>query len=163
MPMLPKLKFFLDQHRVSYKILAHPEADTSQKIAALLHLSGKQLAKVVMVKTEEGFVMSVLPAHDLIDIGRLEKILGKKGTVRIATEEEVKNLLPDCDPGAVPPFGNLYDLPVYLDQRLTQSEEICFEAGTGNESVAVGIEDYRRVVSPKIAEFGRTIRARKAA
>ncbi len=163
MPILSRLKDFLDSHEVSHEVTAHPKGYTSQDVAALLYRSGKQLAKGMIVRTENGFVMCVLPARELIDMERLEKLLGQKGTVRIATEEEIKNLFPDCDIATFPPFGNLYDLPVYLDQRLAQHEKIYFEAGSPRETITLGMEDYRRLVSPKISEFGRALRQRKAA
>jgi Ala-tRNA(Pro) deacylase len=162
MAILPKVKLFLDQQRASYVVTSHPEGNTFQEVAALLQRSGKPLAKVVMVKTEEGFVMCVLPAYELVDIGRLEKVLGKKGTVRIATEEEFKQLFPDCKIGAMPPFGNLYDIPVYLDQRLAEYDDIYFTGGSHTETVALAVEVYRRLVSPKMAEFGRAIRPKAA-
>ncbi len=161
--MLSRLKDFLDFRQVSYEVTAHPEAHHSQDVAALLHQSGKQFARVIMVRIESGFVMCVLPAHELIDMERLEKLLGEKGTVRIATEEEIKNLFPDGDIEAIPPFGNLYDLPVYLDQRLAQYDDIYFEAGSPGETATLRMDDYRRLVSPKISEFGRALRQRKAA
>lgn len=162
MPILPKVKNFLDQQRASYEVTSHPEGYTSREVAALLLRSGKPQAKVVTVKTEEGFVMCVLPAYELIDIGRLERILGKKGTVRIATEEESKTLFPDCEAGAIPPFGNLYGIPVYLDRRLAEYDDIYFAGGSHNETVSLAVEVYRRLVSPKIAEFGRVIRPKAA-
>ncbi|HZR45909.1 MAG TPA: YbaK/EbsC family protein [Candidatus Manganitrophaceae bacterium] len=162
MAILSNVKKFLDQQRVSYEVTSHPEGSTFPQIAALLQRSGKPFAKVVLVKTEEGFVMCVLPAYELIDIGRLEKVLGKKGTVRIATEEEFKSLFPDCEIGAMPPFGNLYHIPVYLDRRLAEYDDLYFAGGRHTETVSLGMEVYRRLISPKIAEFGRVIRPKAA-
>lgn len=159
--MSPTLKNYLDQNQVPYEVTTHPEAYTSQEVAATLHKTGKRLAKVVMVKAEDKLVMCVLPAHELVDIGRLETILGSK-PVRLATEEEFKDLFPDCDIGARPPFGNLYDVPVYLDERLAQYDKFYFEAGSHTEIVTMAMDDYRRLVSPKIALFGKFLRPKAA-
>lgn len=155
--MSPTLKNYLDQNQVSYEVTTHPEAYTSQEVAAALHKSGKRLAKVVMVKAGDQLVMCVLPAHELIDIGRLENILGSK-QVRLATEEEFKDLFPDCDVGAMPPFGHLYNVPVYLDERLAEYDKFYFEAGSHTEIVTMSMDDYRRMVSPQIALFGKVSR-----
>lgn len=159
--MSPTLKNYLDQNQVSYEVTTHPEAYTSQEVAAALHKSGKRLAKVVMVKAGDQLVMCVLPAHELIDIGRLENILGSK-QVRLATEEEFKDLFPDCDVGAMPPFGHLYNVPVYLDERLAEYDKFYFEAGSHTEIVTMSMDDYRRMVSPQIALFGKVSRPKAA-
>jgi Ala-tRNA(Pro) deacylase len=159
--MSPTLKNYLDQNQVPYEVTTHPEAYTSQEIAATLHKTGKRLGKVVMVKAGDQLVMCVLPAHELLDIGRLETILGSK-QVRLATEEEFKDLFPDCDVGAMPPFGNLYNVPVYLDERLAQYDKFYFEAGSHTEIVTMSMADYRRWVSPKIALFGKFSRPKAA-
>jgi len=159
--MSPTLKHYLDQNQVPYEVTAHPEAYTSQEIAATLHKTGKRLGKVVMIKAGDRLVMCVLPAHELIDIGRLEQILESK-QVRLATEEEFNALCPDCDVGALPPFGNLYNVPVYLDERLAQYDKFYFEAGTHTEIVTMSMGDYLRLVSPKIALFGKFSRPKAA-
>ncbi len=159
--MSPTLKNDLDQNQVPYEVTTHPEAYTSQEVAATLHKTGKRLAKVVMVKAGDRLVMCVLPAHELVDIGRLETILGSR-QVRLATEEEFKDLFPDCDVGAMPPFGNLYNIPVYLDERLAQYDNFYFEAGSHTETVTMTMADYRRRVSPKIALFGKFSRPKAA-
>lgn len=159
--MSPTLKNYLDRNQVSYEVTSHPEAYTSQEVAATLHKTGKRLAKVVMVKAEDQWVMCVLPAHQLIDIGRLEQILGSK-QVRLATEEEFKALCSDCDVGAMPPFGNLYNVPVYLDERLAQCDKFYFEAGSHTEIVTMSMDDYRRLVSPQVALFGKFSRPKAA-
>lgn len=159
--MNPTLKNYLDQNQVPYEVTAHPEAYTSQEIAATLHKTGKRLGKVVMVKAGDQLVMCVLPAHELIDIGRLETILGSK-QVRLATEEEFKEIFPDCDVGAMPPFGNLYHVPVYLDERLAQYDKFYFEAGSRTEIVTMSMDDYRRLVSPQVALFGKFSRPKAA-
>ncbi|MBI3399401.1 MAG: YbaK/EbsC family protein [Deltaproteobacteria bacterium] len=147
-----KLKKFLDENKVSYQVAAHSEVYTAQEIAAALHVPGKELIKVVMVKAGDSFVMTVLPASRRIDMVKLREVLGNKA-IRLATEEEFKTLFPDCEPGAMPPFGNLYGLDVYADKALTDDEEIFFQAGSHIESIKMRYKDYERLVKPKVADF----------
>jgi Ala-tRNA(Pro) deacylase len=155
MTVLRRLKDYLDSQKVSYKTLAHKEAYTAPEIAHSLHVSGKDLAKVVMVKVGERFVMAVLPANWKVDLKRLKEVF-QTSHVRLATEEEFKALFPDCDIGAMPPFGNLYGLEVYVDQSLTADEEIVFQAGTHVDAVKLRYEDFARLVRPTVAEFHQT-------
>lgn len=152
MTVLKKLKDYLDKNRVPYEVVTHREAFTAQEIAAALHVPGKQLAKVVMVKTGERFVMTVLPAAWRIDLDKLKKVLNDK-KIKLATEEEFKSLFPDCDVGAMPPFGNLYNLETYVDTSLTEDEEILFNAGTHFEVVKMKYKDFAGLVNPGAADF----------
>jgi Ala-tRNA(Pro) deacylase len=147
-----KLKDFLDKNKVGYLIAQHSEVYTAQEIAAALHVPGKELAKVVIVKSEHTFVMIVLPASWRIDIVKLQKVLGAK-EIRLATEDEFRNLFPDCEVGAMPPFGNLYGLAIYVDKSLAEDEEIFFQAGNHFESIKMNCRDYQNLVKPRIAEF----------
>ncbi len=151
-----KLKDYLDKNSVNYKVLVHPEAFTAQEIAAALHVPGKELAKVVIIKAGERFVMAVLPASWKIDMHKLKELLQTKD-VRLATEEEFGKLFPDCEVGAMPPFGNLYDIDVYEDKTLSEDKEIFFLAGNHMESIKMDYADYAALVKPKIAEFGMRI------
>lgn len=153
MAICKKVKDFLDQHNVKYQVKGHPEVYTAQEIAAALHVPGKELAKVVMIKAGDRFVMTVLPASWRIEMAKLKEILKTKD-IRLATEEEFKDLFPDCELGAMPPFGNLYGLDVYVDKALTEDEEIFFQAGNHIESIKMKYKDYSDLVKPKIAEFG---------
>ncbi len=148
-----KLKNFLDENKVSYKVAAHSEVYTAQEIAETLHVHGRKMAKVVMIKAGERFVMTVLPASWRIDMPKLREILGNKG-IRLATEDDFKQLFPDWEPGAMPPFGNLYGLDVYEDKSLTEDEEIFFQAGNHIESIKIKYKDFERLVKPKVADFG---------
>ncbi|MBI3752934.1 MAG: YbaK/EbsC family protein [Deltaproteobacteria bacterium] len=148
-----KLKIFLDENNVAYQVAAHSEAYTAQEIAAALHVPGKELAKVVMVKAGERFVMTVLPASRKLDMAKLKEVMGKKD-IRLATEDEFKKLFPDCAPGAMPPFGNLYGIDVYEDKSLAEDEEIFFQAGNHIESVKMKHKDFEKLVKPKVADFG---------
>ncbi|MCM3901463.1 MAG: YbaK/EbsC family protein, partial [Pyrinomonadaceae bacterium] len=127
------LNAYLDRERVHYDVLPHPEAFRALAIAQTLHTPGKEMAKVVIVKVQERFVMTVLPASWNVDLHRLRTVFATH-RVRLATEDEIIGLFPDCELGAMPPFGNLYGLPVYVDQSLTEDEEIVFQAGTHSDA-----------------------------
>jgi Ala-tRNA(Pro) deacylase len=152
MPMLRRLQEFLDDHRVSYQVLSHPEAYTAPEIAHALHVSGKMLAKVVIVKADGRCVMAVLPSNCRIDFAHFREALGARD-VRLATEDEFKGLFPDCQIGTMPPFGNLYGVDVYVDRALTEDEEIVFQAGTHLAAMKLRYEDFAGLVHPKVAEF----------
>ena len=117
MTFLRRLQEYLDRHHVHYEVLGHEAAYTAPEIAHTLHVSGKMLAKVVMIKADERFMMAVLPSNWKIDFARLKEALRSR-RVRLATEDEFKGLFPDCEIGTMPPFGNLYDVPVYVDELL---------------------------------------------
>lgn len=150
-----KLKDYLDREHVQYAILPHPEAFRAIAVAESLHAPGKEIAKVVIVKTDERFKMAVLPASRQVDLHRLRDIFFADH-VRLATEDELKALFPDCELGAMPPFGNLYGLPVYVDQSLTQDGQIIFQAGTHSEAIRMRYMDFAELVSPVVAEFHRS-------
>src|SRR5262249_5112904 len=118
----------LDENKVSYEVLHHPEAVTAQRIAQAENVKGRHHAKVVMVKSGEQHLMMVLPADHQIDLEKVEKAIGK--LVSLDREQEFKSLFPGCAIGAMPPFGNLYGLPTYVDKDLAEQEYIVFEAGT---------------------------------
>ncbi|HHT9127019.1 MAG TPA: aminoacyl-tRNA deacylase [Candidatus Brocadiia bacterium] len=156
MTILRKLREYLDEKKVRYEVSSHREAYTAQEIAAALHVPGQKLAKVVMVKAGERFVMVVLPATWKIDMQKMKKIVGAADT-RIATEDEFKDLFPGCDVGAMPPFGNLYNLDVYVDKSLTEDREIVFNAGTHVDTVNMNYQDFAALVKPIVAEFGKHV------
>jgi len=147
-----KLKIFLDEKDVDYKIIKHPEAISAQERAASMHIPGKEMAKVVILKGDDKFFMSVLPASYIIVMDVLRKVLNEKN-LRLATEEEFENLFPDCEVGAMPPFGNLYNVDVYMDKTLSQNEEIVFLAGSHMESIRIKYNNYVALVRPVIVEF----------
>jgi Ala-tRNA(Pro) deacylase len=150
--MLQRLKDYLDQHQVHYDVLTHPEAHTAPQTAQALHVPGKEVAKVIIVKVDGRFVMTVLPATWKVDIKRLKEVFGTSH-VRLATEEEFTGLFPDCQVGAMPPFGNLYGLEVYVDQSLTEDDAIVFQAGTHVDAVKMKYRDFARLAQPQVAEF----------
>jgi Ala-tRNA(Pro) deacylase len=152
MSMSRTLKAFLDREHVHYDVLPHPEAFRATDIAQTLHTPEQEVAKVVIVKVEERFAMTVLPASWLVDLHRLKDVF-LTNHVRLASEEEINVLFPDCDLGAMPPFGNLYGLPVYVDRSLTEDEQITFQAGTHSEAIRMRYRDFAALVFPTVAEF----------
>ncbi len=152
MAILRRLQEYLDANHVPYTVLGHQEAYTAPELAHTLHVPGKMFAKVVMVKADGRFVMVVLPSNWRIDFRRLTEELGAL-RVRLATEDEFKGLFPDCPVGTMPPFGNLYGVEVYVDQSLTEDEEIVFQAGSHFGAVKLRYRDFADLVHPKVAEF----------
>src|SRR3989338_10397565 len=144
-----KLKDFLDQHQIKYLSLSHSPAFTSQEIAAAAHVSGKQLAKTVIIKTDGQFAMVVLPAKDQVNFAKLKAATGLK-ELDLATESEFKNQFPGCEVGAMPPFGNLYNMPVYVSSELSREDHILFNAGSHAELMQLTYHDFERLVKPKI-------------
>ena len=142
---------FLNQNKVRYEILHHPEAFTAQELAAIEHVKGRSHAKAIMIKAEGDLLMAVLPSDRRIDLDKLTGITGRKTT--LATEAEFKALFPDCAVGAMPPFGHLYDVATYLDQSLIGTDSIAFEAGTHSDAIKMKFVDYQRLAEPTVAEF----------
>ena len=149
-----RLKDFLDEQGVKYVTIGHSPAFTAQEIAATAHISGKEVAKTVMVKIEGTMAMAVLPASSPVDFKLLRDAAGAK-KVELASEDEFGDLFPECEVGAMPPFGNLYDLAVYADEQLAEDEEIAFNAGSHKELVKLAYADFARLVEPKVAAFAR--------
>jgi Ala-tRNA(Pro) deacylase len=154
MPISSKLKKFLDEHHIRYVSIVHSRAYTAQEVAASVHVKGRDLAKAIVVKADGQNVMCVLPASHRIDFDKLSRVLGAK-EVRLATEAEFKDLFPECEVGAMPPFGNLHGLNVVSDASLAEDEEIVFDAGTHTEVIRMAYADYARLVSPQIASFAK--------
>jgi Ala-tRNA(Pro) deacylase len=152
-----KLKQFLDTNNVRYLSIRHSPAYTAQEIAALAHIPGRELAKTVMVKIDGAMAMAVLPATKRLDPESLKQAAGAQTSV-LASEQEFANLFPDCEPGAMPPFGNLYGMKVYADQTLTADEHIAFNAGTHAELVQMTYQDFARLVQPAVAPLSRGAR-----
>lgn len=147
-----KLKEYLDSNRIRYVTITHSVAYTMQEIASIAHVPGKELAKAVLVRLDGAMAMAVLPATRHIDLPRLGGAAGVK-TIRLASESEFRDLFPGCQTGAMPPFGNLYAMPVYADAMLESDKEIVFNAGTHVELMRMAFADYARLVQPKIAKF----------
>jgi len=149
---LSKLREFLDSHHIKYLVISHSLAYTAQGVAALAHVSGKKLAKTVIVKIDGALAMAVIPASEHIDPDQLRRLTSAK-TVEIASEREFKDAFPDCETGAMPPFGNLYDMAVYADTSLARLEEITFSAGSHRELVRMRWADMARLVNPIVSQL----------
>ena len=149
---LKKLREFLDSHSIKYVTISHSKVFTAQEIAASAHVPGKEMAKTVMVKIDGNLAMAVLPAPDKVNI-ELLKSAAHAINVELANESEFKDLFPACEVGAMPPFGNLYDMEVFVDENLTKDEEICFNAGSHTELVRLAFKDFEDLVKPKIGNF----------
>jgi Ala-tRNA(Pro) deacylase len=147
-----KLKEYLDRNNVKYVTVSHSPAFTAQQIAASAHIPGKELAKTVIVKLDGKMAMAVLPASEQIDFDRLKEATGAD-SVELAGENEFKGLFPNCEVGAMPPFGNLYDMDVLVESHLKDDEEIAFNAGSHTELVRLPYQDYEQLVHPRVAEF----------
>ena len=154
MSIAPSLHAYLNHERVHYDVLPHPAAVRALTVAQMLHTPEKEMAKVVIVKVEKRFVMTVLPASWKVDLHRLKAVFVSH-SVRLATEDEITGLFPDCELGAMPPFGNLYGIPVYVDQSLTEDEEIVFQAGTHSDAIRMRYWDFAALVFPVVAQFHR--------
>ena len=151
-----KLKEYLDRHQVKYVTISHPTVYTTQEIAASAHIPGKELAKTVMVKIDGKTAMAVLPASYRVDFDLLKKAAGAS-SVKLAGEEEFKNMFPDCEIGAMPPFGNLYGMDVFVAASLAEDAEITFNAGSHSELIRLSYKDFERLVKPKLTKFSYKI------
>ncbi|MBU4404278.1 MAG: YbaK/EbsC family protein [Candidatus Aminicenantes bacterium] len=149
---IKKLKEYLEKNKIKYVAVSHSKAYTAMEIAASAHISGKELAKTVMVKIDGNMAMAVLPASQKVDFDLLKKAVMAK-QVEIASEGEFKNLFPECELGAMPPFGNLYGLDVYVAESLAEDEEIVFNAGSFTELIRLSFQDYEKLVMPKVLKF----------
>ncbi|MCP4150252.1 MAG: YbaK/EbsC family protein [bacterium] len=151
---LKKLIDFLEKEEVRFTRIIHSTAYTAQVIAHRAHISGNLLAKTIVLKDPEGkFIMAVVPANYQIDLAQITDLHGAK--LELATEDEFERLFPGCETGAMPPFGNLFDLPVYMSESLSKSEEIAFNAGNHRELLQVHLSDFNSHVKPKIGAFSR--------
>jgi len=149
---LSKLRSYLDSHNVKYLVISHSLAYTAQGVAALAHVSGKKLAKTVIIKVDGALAMAVIPASLHVDLNRIRALAGAK-IVELATEREFKDAFSDCETGAMPPFGNLYGMAVYTDSELASNEEVTFTAGSHRELVRMNWEDLVRLVNPIVHQL----------
>ncbi|MFC2135936.1 aminoacyl-tRNA deacylase [Bacteroidota bacterium] len=143
-----KIKEFLDGNNVKYVAIKHSLAYTAQEIAATAHIKGKELAKTVLVKIDGKLAMTVCPASYKIDLSQLKEAVGAK-KVRLANEQEFKDKFSECDVGAMPPFGNLYNMDVFVAESLSDEEEIAFNAGSHTELIKLAYNDFERLVKPR--------------
>jgi Ala-tRNA(Pro) deacylase len=136
--------------------MKHKEAYTAQEIAAAGHIPGKQLVKSVLVKADKKYILAVLPAIHMVNFNQLKKMLKAK-KVSLATENEISKIIPDFEIGAMPPFGSMFDLPVYADSILKEDKEIVFNAGTHKDMIKMKYKDFEKLAKPALGEFGKHV------
>lgn len=149
---LSKLKKYLDENKIKYIIISHSSAYTAQEIAARAHVRGRELAKTVLLKIDGKMAMAVLPASYKINFEQLAKELNSSN-VRLAYEQEFMDKFPDCEIGAMPPFGNLYGMEVFVAKSLMEDEEISFNACSHTELIKLSLKDFVSLVKPKVLQF----------
>jgi Ala-tRNA(Pro) deacylase len=147
-----KLKEFLDRENIKYISIVHSTAYTAQEVAASAHITGRDLAKIVIVELDGKMAMAVLPANRKIVLQDLREVTGSD-EVKFASEEEFEQQFPGCETGAMPPFGNLYGMDVYLAESLMDNETIAFNAGSHTEVIKMAFRDFMRLVQPKVVSF----------
>jgi Ala-tRNA(Pro) deacylase len=150
-----QLEQYLRDRKIAYQIQHHPQAYTAQQIAECEHISGKKVAKSVVASADKKMMLLVIPAAYRVDLDKVRTLLGAQD-VRLASEDEFQNIFPGCEVGSMPPFGNLYKLPVYVEKSLTRQETIVFPIGTHTETMSLKYADFERAVQPTVAEFALT-------
>jgi Ala-tRNA(Pro) deacylase len=157
---LTSLTAYLDTENVAYVVISHSPAYTAQGIAGLAHIPGKELAKTVIVKLDGKLAMAVIPAKFHVDLALLKKA-AHATSVALASEDEFRDQFPECETGAMPPFGNLFGLDVFADDSLEKDKEIAFNAGTHRELIRMTWEDFKRLAEPRVIRFaaGRSAEA----
>ena len=158
---LSRLKDFLDSYSIKYVLITHSLAYTAQGIAALAHIPGRELAKTVIVKIDGTLAMAVVPASKQVDLDHLCWAI-KANHAEIAKESEFRRFFPDCETGAMPPFGVLYGMTVYLDEMLSRDREIIFNAGSHRELMRMNWEDYKSLAEPHVIKLATSAAAAKA-
>lgn len=151
MLMPERLESHLEQNHVPYSLVLHVPVHSAQVAASIMHVAGKEVAKTVALRSGGKTLLAVLPASFHINLPKLSAIVGEK--VELMPEQKCSEEFPDCEAGAIPPFGELYGVPVYMDQVLANDPEIVFGAGTLSESVRVSAADFVRLAKPEICSF----------
>ena len=147
------LREFLDRNRIKYVTISHSAAHTAQEVAASAHIPGRAMAKTVIVKLDGRLTMAVLPSSEMVDLELLADAAFAQ-RAELADEDEFRDRFPDCELGAMPPFGNLYGMDVYVADSLAEDDEIAFNAGSHTEVIRMAYPDYARLVKPRILRFG---------
>jgi Ala-tRNA(Pro) deacylase len=150
--ILKKLVEYLDSNHMKYVNVTHSTAFTAQDVAQTAHISGKEMAKAVIVWMDGSMAMAVLPASCMIDFNKLKEATGAK-SIELASESEFKDRFPECEIGAMPPFGNLFDIKVIVDKTLSEDKEISFNAGSHHELIRMSYGDYQRLAKPVLGSF----------
>lgn len=147
-----KLISLLKERRIPFQIFSHKEIYTAQELASIHHVSGKSLAKVVMIKADDELIMIVIGAPYKVDLNKIAELL-KAEKVDIANERDFKDIFYDCDIGAMPPLGNLYKIKTFVDENLSKQEEIIFKIGTHNETIKIKYSDYEGIAEPIVSDL----------
>jgi Ala-tRNA(Pro) deacylase len=156
--VLKRLTDFLDQHGVRYVVVQHSQAFTARELATLSHIPARDVAKTLILKVDDKPLMVVLPGSEMVEMTQVRSTLGA-ASVRLAAETELNTLFPECEIGAMPPFGNLFGLDVLVAESLTRDTEIAFNAGTHHDLIKMPYADFARIVSPRVAAFSVERRA----
>jgi len=146
-----KVEEFLRNQKIPYTKNHHPEAFTAQEVAAVSHVPGARMVKVVVVKAGDKYALAVCPASHRVKLDLLSKVVGK--TARLANEGQMEEIFGDTELGAEPPFGAMYGLETYVDRSLAENEQIVFQAGTHSDTIAVSYADFDRVAKPTAGDF----------
>ena len=146
-----RLRQYLDDHDTEYVMVSHSKAYTAQKIAAAAHIPGNEIAKSVILNVDGKLIMVVVPAPFRVDLQRMKSLLNAD-SVALAKENEFQRKFPDCETGAMSPFGNLYEMDVYVDRRLTRDDVIAFNACSHRELVRMAYDDFARLVKPRVVD-----------
>lgn len=144
-----RLKQFLDKNDVRYVLISHSRAFTAAATAAITHIPGKEIAKTVVLDIDGTLALAVVPASRHVDLKAMEEQVGAR-SIRLVSEEEFQAVFPDCELGAMPPFGTLYGLSVYVDDKLEEDPEIAFNAGTHRELMRMQYADFERLEHPMV-------------
>lgn len=149
-----KLVQFLKEKGVDYEVLPHTVSYTAQETAASVHTPGKEVAKSVVITDGSEYVIAVVDAPHQVDLKKFAAVSGMKKT-SLASEDRLRELFPDCEPGAMPPFGNLYDIKVFVDKTLEEDETIIFNAGSHFEAIRLKYEDFKKLAQPQVGDFAK--------
>lgn len=160
MAQIADLTKYLDDNKIQYQVITHDPAFTAHEVARATHVPDSELAKAIIVRADGGYWMAVLRADQIIDQNLLKKGLEAK-ELHFAHEEDLNSLFPDCQTGAMPPFGNLYGVPVVVDAALSADKEIVFNACTHTRAIRMKYEDFEKLVKPRVAAFAQSTFAAK--
>ncbi len=147
-----KLDDLLISRHIAFQRLPHRRTYTANRMAQALHVKGREVAKIVLVRTGSGHALAVLPATHHVDMDQLREDLGEE-RVELASEEDMDRLFPDCERGAVPPFGSLYQVPTIMDDSLAEDRSIVFEAQDHEQAIRMSMQDYEAIEHPRRGHF----------
>jgi len=147
-----KIRKYLDENDVHYEIIDHRVEYTAQRVAESIHIHGQEVAKTVIIKVDGELHMAVVSSSQMVDISFLQKIFGTKEIV-LADEKDFEDIFPDCEVGAMPPFGNLYKMKMFISEKLSTQQEFVFNAGSHGNLIKIRYYDYERLIHPMIVNF----------